>query len=647
MQGLPYGAMPGGMNAGLRPAGGAGVASTTPAPMPGSQFAGPQMGMPGGPGGAAAMGARGGLGGQPFSLNNAAAARGGGMVMPPPGGLQPSGIGQGGGGGGIGGAGRPPPERAGAPGNGSALGPGGPGLGGLQRPPPPTSQPGGMAALNGTRAMGSGMDGFGQVPGGPNAVGPRPGMLQQGVGAGGGGAGDSGLLAMMGKGGAFMPGQPGLGPGNGFGGAVGGMGDLGRGEGEGDTTPFDMSDFPSLGGAGGAGDPASLLVAEGYGAVALQKQHPEFSIQNEDFPALPGAPGPGGGGGKEMPREDDGSGGAFAAQMGRGYQPGADGEAQHVAGDMARMNLGGGGNAFSDGLAVSAGFQAMQAQDLGALGGIGQAGGMQRQGSGAAGGPGGIDMLSQQQQFQQQQQLRQQQAQQQAQQHGGGGGGAPPPPQSQAQQGQAATAQPAAPASPVSKPAAQPSGKSSALPDRFGLLGLLSVIRMSDQDRTTLALGTDLTTLGLNLNSPDSLYKTFASPWADSPATPERELHLPACYGQMGPRLQPGSFVKFTLETLFYVFYSMPNDEAQLYAAEELSNRGWYFHKELKAWLARVPNTQPLVKTDTRERGSYFIFDVNQWERVRKDNFVLQYDQLEARPQRAVLQGPPDAAQAR
>ena len=45
------------------------------------------------------------------------------------------------------------------------------------------------------------------------------------------------------------------------------------------------------------------------------------------------------------------------------------------------------------------------------------------------------------------------------------------------------------------------------------LLGLLSVIRMSDPDLTTLALGTDLTTLGLNLNSPEPLYKTFGSPW--------------------------------------------------------------------------------------------------------------------------------------
>lgn len=39
--------------------------------------------------------------------------------------------------------------------------------------------------------------------------------------------------------------------------------------------------------------------------------------------------------------------------------------------------------------------------------------------------------------------------------------------------------------------------------DRFGLLGLLNVIRMTNPDLNTLALGIDLTTLGLNLNSPE------------------------------------------------------------------------------------------------------------------------------------------------
>jgi CCR4-NOT transcription complex subunit 2 len=73
-----------------------------------------------------------------------------------------------------------------------------------------------------------------------------------------------------------------------------------------------------------------------------------------------------------------------------------------------------------------------------------------------------------------------------------------------------------------------------AAPDRFGLLGLLGVIRMSDPDLTTLALGTDLTGLGLHLNSPENVYKTFASPWAEAPLRPEPDFKVLAptatCY---------------------------------------------------------------------------------------------------------------------
>ncbi|PRW45154.1 putative NOT transcription complex subunit VIP2 isoform X2 [Chlorella sorokiniana] len=169
-------------------------------------------------------------------------------------------------------------------------------------------------------------------------------------------------------------------------------------------------------------------------------------------------------------------------------------------------------------------------------------------------------------------------------------------------------------------------------PDRFGLLGLLSVIRMTDPDLTTLALGTDLTTLGLNLNSPEALWKTFASPWADGPGKPEPDFKVPACYLHSPPRLQPGYFSKFQPDTLFYIFYGMPGDEAQLFAADELAARGWYYHKEYKAWLTRAPNTEPVQKTDRFERGSFFLFDPNSWEVVRKDNFVVHFEHLERAP---------------
>jgi CCR4-NOT transcription complex subunit 2 len=63
----------------------------------------------------------------------------------------------------------------------------------------------------------------------------------------------------------------------------------------------------------------------------------------------------------------------------------------------------------------------------------------------------------------------------------------------------------------------------SAIGGDYGLLGLLSVIRMTDADRNRLALGSDLTVLGLNLNSNDNLYSTFGGPFSDQPAT--REPH--------------------------------------------------------------------------------------------------------------------------
>ncbi|GFH11890.1 NOT2_3_5 domain-containing protein, partial [Haematococcus lacustris] len=54
-------------------------------------------------------------------------------------------------------------------------------------------------------------------------------------------------------------------------------------------------------------------------------------------------------------------------------------------------------------------------------------------------------------------------------------------------------------------------------PDKYGLLGLLPLLAMRDLDLTMLSLGTDLTSLGLNLNSTDSLNKLLVSPLSDTP----------------------------------------------------------------------------------------------------------------------------------
>ncbi|KAA3471754.1 putative NOT transcription complex subunit VIP2 isoform X1 [Gossypium australe] len=160
--------------------------------------------------------------------------------------------------------------------------------------------------------------------------------------------------------------------------------------------------------------------------------------------------------------------------------------------------------------------------------------------------------------------------------------------------------------------------------DPFGLLGLQSVIKMTDPDLTSLALGIDLTTLGLNLNSSENLHKTFRSPWSDEPAKGDPEFTVPQCYyAKQPPALHQGYFSKFSVDALFYIFYSMPKDEAQLYAANELYNRGWFYHKEHRSWFIRVPNVEPLVKTNTYERGSYHCFDPKSFETIRKVGTLL------------------------
>ncbi|GAQ82768.1 transcription factor [Klebsormidium nitens] len=391
-----------------------------------------------------------------------------------------------------------------------------------------------------------------QAPGRPAA--PGTSVLQQNAPSSSFNSSDS-LLAMINRG---MQSQAPS--------ANGQLSNLAKEERGGESIAFDLDDFPSLSTrptSGGSGALQGVAGALRKAAAAnVIQQHQEFSIQNEDFPALPGFK----------------AGGEIGSELHH---------KEHQHDNLVQNQHFGLGRSGGFPLGTSYLHQQQQQQG-GGLGGVSRPGGA---------GLSQYDQLVSQHHFQQQQaQLR----------------------SGLNQEGSA-------------KDGGQKSIQGSS--DRFGLLGLLSVIRMSDPDLTTLALGTDLTTLGLNLNSRENLYKTFASPWADGPVRGEPEFTLPACYVQPAPRLQPGYFSKFQQDTLFYIFYSMPHDEAQLYAADELSNRGWWFHKDLQMWLMRVPNTETVVKTSTFERGSYYFFDPTVWETTRKENFVLQYELLEARPQ--------------
>ncbi|KAH9960206.1 hypothetical protein BC827DRAFT_420166 [Russula dissimulans] len=164
--------------------------------------------------------------------------------------------------------------------------------------------------------------------------------------------------------------------------------------------------------------------------------------------------------------------------------------------------------------------------------------------------------------------------------------------------------------------------------DRWGLLGLLAMIKNADPDQALLSVGTDLGTMGLDMQQQENLYPTFITPWADSSAahTVEPDFHLPGCYNVQPPAPGPGKAAAFSDETLFFMFYSSPRDALQEIAAQELYNRNWRYHKELRIWLTKESGTAPSQKVPGGEQGTYTFWDPDNWVKERKEMIVLYAD---------------------
>lgn len=126
-----------------------------------------------------------------------------------------------------------------------------------------------------------------------------------------------------------------------------------------------------------------------------------------------------------------------------------------------------------------------------------------------------------------------------------------------------------------------PDGRVSNIPanmvsDQFGVVGLLAFIRAaeSDPNLVSLALGQDLTALGLNLNSPENLYPSFGGPWADHPCRPQDvDFHVPPEYlinHAIRNKLAPMKLSLYKDDVLFFMFYTSVGDVLQIAAATEL-----------------------------------------------------------------------------
>ena len=94
-------------------------------------------------------------------------------------------------------------------------------------------------------------------------------------------------------------------------------------------------------------------------------------------------------------------------------------------------------------------------------------------------------------------------------------------------------------------------------------------------------------------------------------------FQLPMCYYMQPPALKTGHLSKFQLETLFYIFYALPKDVLQAYAAQELYTREWRYHAESKLWFKQAtPSEMGAASNNNGSSGAQYIyFDINTWER--------------------------------
>ena len=167
--------------------------------------------------------------------------------------------------------------------------------------------------------------------------------------------------------------------------------------------------------------------------------------------------------------------------------------------------------------------------------------------------------------------------------------------------------------------------------EKWGLPGLLAKIRSNDAS-SAFTMGVDINSLGLDLDSPEPLFATFSTPFADNRSRPViPEFTLPGGYTVTNVPALATRMNAFSDETLFFVFYQNPRDVVKELAAGELYSRDWRWHKELQQWMMKDSQmAAPIRVSERSERGVYIFFDANNWRRERRE-FVLNYDHLDQR----------------
>ncbi|KAL2273206.1 hypothetical protein FJTKL_04877 [Diaporthe vaccinii] len=168
--------------------------------------------------------------------------------------------------------------------------------------------------------------------------------------------------------------------------------------------------------------------------------------------------------------------------------------------------------------------------------------------------------------------------------------------------------------------------------DKYGIKGLLTLMAKYPSYHA-LVHGLNPAELGLDLSSEARITEqTFSLTSHEPPKPPQPKFSLPECYTVRNTQPIEQKMPNFTEETLLYMFYSSPQDKHQYLAAQQLYQRGWRWHKDLRVWLTKDVEMQPVAVSPEAERGYYVIWNAETWARMRQE-LTLYYADLETFPE--------------
>ena len=122
---------------------------------------------------------------------------------------------------------------------------------------------------------------------------------------------------------------------------------------------------------------------------------------------------------------------------------------------------------------------------------------------------------------------------------------------------------------------------------KYGLEKIEEDILKDNPEYRVLTKGISLTTLGLQLDSPDDIIENFGSPF-DTECKLPFQVNIPKCYTKFNQQLDSARLAKLQDKTLIYIFYNYESVDFKLSVTKLLYEKDWSYNLIEQLWFKNV-----------------------------------------------------------